>query len=50
MAWYLFSGGETYSDLGCDYLDKRRTSTAHQRRLVAQVEAMGHKVTLEPAA
>ncbi len=33
-----------------DYFDKRRTSTAHQRRLVAQFEAMGHKVTLEPAA
>ncbi len=50
IAWHLLSTGETYNDLGGDYFDKRRTSTAHQRRLVAQLEAMGHKVTLEPAA
>jgi len=36
--------------LGGDYFDKRRNSAARQRRLVAQLEAMGHHVTLEPAA
>jgi hypothetical protein len=36
--------------LGADYFDQRRSSIAHQRRLVAQLEALGHKVTLEPAA
>ncbi len=50
IAWHLLSTGQTYTDLGGDYFDKRRTSTAHQRRLIAQLEAMGHKVTLEPAA
>jgi transposase len=50
IAWHLLSTGQTYSDLGGDYFDKRRTSTAYQKRLVAQLEAMGHKVTLEPAA
>ena len=50
IAWHLLSTGEIYTDLGGDYFDRRRTSTAHQRRLVAQLEAMGHKVTLEPAA
>ena len=50
ICWHLLSTGETYNDLGGDYFDKRRTSTAHQRRLVAQLEALGHKVTLEPAA
>lgn len=50
IAWHLLSTGEPYNDLGADYFDKRRTSAAHQRRLVAQLEAMGHKVTLEPAA
>ncbi len=50
IAWHLLSTGETYTDLGGDYFDKRRTSTAHQKRLVAQLEAMGHRVTLEPAA
>ena len=50
IVWHLLSTGETYTDLGGDYFDKRRNSPAHQRRLVAQLEAMGHKVTLEPAA
>jgi transposase len=50
IAWHLLSTGQTYTDLGGDYFDKRRTSSAHQRRLIAQLEAMGHKVTLEPAA
>ena len=50
IAWHLLSTGAPYDDLGGDYFDKRRTSPAHQRRLVAQLEAMGHKVTLEPAA
>jgi transposase len=50
IVWHLLSTGEFYNDLGGDYFDKRRTSSAHQRRLVSQLEAMGHKVTLEPAA
>jgi transposase len=50
IAWNLLSTGEPYHDLGNDYFDKRRHSTARQRRLIAQLEAMGHKVTLEPAA
>ena len=50
IAWHLLSTGEVYSDLGGDYFDKRNNSAARQRRLVAQLEAMGNKVTLEPAA
>ncbi len=50
IAWNLLSTGGTYNDLGGDYFEKRRNSTARQRRLVAQLEAMGHNVTLEPAA
>ena len=50
IAWHLLSTGETYDDLGGDYFEKRRTSAAQERRLVAQLEAMGRKVTLEPAA
>ncbi len=50
IAWHLLSTGEPYQDLGGDYFDKRRTSAARQRRLVAALEAMGHQVTLEPAA
>ncbi|MDP9333741.1 MAG: IS110 family transposase, partial [Actinomycetota bacterium] len=50
IAWNLLSTGEIYTDLGGDYFEKRRNSPARQRRLVAQLEAMGHHVTLEPAA
>jgi hypothetical protein len=50
IVWYLLATGETYTDLGGDYFDKRNTSDRRQRRLVAQLEAMGHRVTLEPAA
>jgi len=50
IAWNLLNTGETYNDLGGDYFEKRRNSPARQRRLVAQLEAMGHNVTLAPAA
>jgi transposase len=50
ICWHLLTTGEPYTDLGDDYFDRRRNSPARQRRLVAQLEAMGHKVTLEPAA
>lgn len=50
IAWHLLSTGEPYNDLGGDYFDKRRNSAARQHRLVTQLEALGHKVTLEPAA
>ena len=50
ICWHLISTGETYNDLGGDYFDKRRTSTAHQRRLVAQLQAMGLDVTITPKA
>jgi len=41
IAWHLLSTGELYNELGGDYFDRRRTSHARQRRLVAQLEAMG---------
>jgi transposase len=48
ICWHLLSTGEVYNDLGGDYFDKRRTSTAHQRRLIAQLEAIGLEVTITP--
>ena len=50
ICWHLLSTGETYNDLGGDYFDKRRNSPARERHLIAQLEALGHKVTLTPAA
>ena len=50
ICWHMLSTGEIYNDLGGDYFDKRRTSTAHQRRLIAQLEAIGYDVTITPKA
>ena len=50
VAWHLLTNGEPYNDLGGDYFDKQRNSAARQRRLVAQLEAMGNTVTLTQAA
>jgi transposase len=50
ITWHLLTNGETYNDLGGDYFDRRRNSNARQRRLIAQLQALGHKVTLQPAA
>jgi transposase len=48
IAWHLLVRQEPYTDLGADYLVQRQASLAYQRRLVRQLERMGHKVTLEP--
>jgi transposase len=49
IAWHLLTRQEAYSDLGADYFVQRQSSQAYERRLVRQLERMGHKVTLEPA-
>ncbi|MBN1092726.1 hypothetical protein JKP75_09275 [Blastococcus sp. TML/M2B] len=39
---------EPYSDPGADWL-RRRNDEAHTRRLVSQLERLGHTVILGPA-
>jgi transposase len=46
--WHMLSTGETYHDLGGDYYT-RRDPERQTRRLVAQLERLGHRVTLEEA-
>jgi transposase len=48
-AYYILSRDEPYTDLGADWL-ARRNDEAHARRLVAQLERLGHTVVLDPAA
>jgi hypothetical protein len=45
----MFTTGETYRDLGGDYY-QRQDPERQTRRLVAQLERLGHRVMLEPAA
>jgi transposase len=45
--WHILATGELYHELGADYL-ARRNPERQTRRLIAQLERLGHKVTLEP--
>jgi len=45
-AWHMLSTGELYRDLGSDYLTRQDPDRA-TRRLVRQLEALGHIVTLQ---
>jgi len=45
----MLTTGELYNDLGGDYY-ARRNPERQTRRLVAQLERLGHTVTLEKAA
>ncbi|MCA1679346.1 MAG: transposase, partial [Actinobacteria bacterium] len=47
--WHMLSTGELYRDPGGDYF-RRRDPERQTRRLVAQLETLGHNVTLEKAA
>ena len=45
----MLSTGELYSDLGGDYF-RKRDPERQTKRLVAQLERLGHSVTLQPTA
>jgi transposase len=47
--WQMLTTGELYTDLGGDYYARRDPERA-TRRLITKLEALGHRVTLEPAA
>ncbi len=47
-AFHILSGGVPYRDLGADWFQCRRPD-AHARRLAHQIEALGYRVTIEPA-
>ena len=49
VCWYLLSENCDYNDLGGDYFVQRDTDQSRQRA-VAQLQALGFKVTLEPTA
>ena len=51
IIWHLLSDSEArYHDLGSDFYDKRINPERKKRAHVRQLEALGFKVTLEPAA
>jgi transposase len=46
-AWHMLQTGELYRDLGGDYFTRQNPDRL-TRRLVRQLEALGHQVTLAP--
>lgn len=51
IVWHLLADDQaTYDELGADFFERRSNTEARQRQLVRQLEALGHRVTLEPAA
>ena len=47
-AYYMLRDNIAYHDLGGDYYARRSDPERLTRRLVAQLERLGHKVSLEP--
>ena len=49
-AYYILRDDVDYKDLGGDYFARRADPQRQTRRLVAQLERLGHTVTLQEAA
>ena len=51
IIWHVLARDSAYRDLGADYFTRRFENTeVRTRRLVRELQALGHKVNLEPAA
>jgi transposase len=51
IIWHVLAETTAYRDLGADYFTRRFDHPdARKRRLIRELEALGHKVTIEPAA
>jgi transposase len=50
VVWHVLSTGEGFADLGADYYQRHRDPERITRRLVHQLEQLGHTVTIAPAA
>jgi transposase len=49
-AYYVLTRNEPYTDLGFDHYERLEHHDHQVRRLTRQLEALGHRVTLEPLA
>ena len=51
IIWHVLAETTAYRDLGSDYFTRRIDNPeARTRQLIHELEALGHKVTIEPAA
>ena len=50
IIWHVLATGTPYDELGADYFTRRLDPERETRRLIAKLEALGHTVSLQPAA
>ena len=50
IIWHVLATDTPYTDLGADFYQRRTDPDRETRRLIAKLEALGHTVTLDPAA
>lgn len=50
IVWHVLHDEVDYDELGGDYFDRFTDTEAHACRLIRQLERLGHRVTIEPAA
>src|SRR2546429_199907 len=50
IIWHILATGKPYHELGAGYFTRRLDPERETRRLIARLEALGHRVTLEDAA
>ena len=50
IIWHVLATGTPYDELGEDYFTTRLDPERETRRLIAKLEALGHTVSLQPAA
>ena len=50
IIWHIMATATPYQELGADYFTTRLDPERETRRLIARLEALGHTVTLQPAA
>ncbi|MGH3298112.1 MAG: IS110 family transposase [Trebonia sp.] len=50
IIWHVLATGRGYDDLGADYFDRRSDPVRETARLIAKLEALGHRVTIEDTA
>jgi transposase len=50
IVWHMLATGQPYTDLGPDFYTRQADPERETQRLLARLEALGHKVTIAPAA
>jgi transposase len=50
IIWHVMAAGAPCNELGADFFTRRLDPDSETRRLIAKLEALGHQVTLQPAA